>query len=165
MLFDFLPLASPSTSRGVVDTLPVAAELPRGVEVGGTAGAEGREGREDTLLVPVLSSMRLWATLIVVSSSALTAGGTTSSTSISAAAPWKEGAEARREKGVWGCCAASDVVRGRLQAGAAVANGVESGKEEEGELLEGRGSSSLSSSEVGVAGSVTAASSFVSRFV
>jgi hypothetical protein len=114
--------------------LPVAAELPRGVEVGRAGEVEGREGREDTSLAPVRSSRRLWATLMVVSS----AGETISSTSISAEAPWRAGAEARREEGVGWCWAAFDEAGGRLQAGAA--GGVERGEEEEGELLEGRGS-------------------------
>jgi hypothetical protein len=89
--------------------------------------------------------------------------GAISSTSISAVGPWKAGAEARREEGAGWCLAAFDGVGGRLQAGAA--GGVERGVEEEGELLEGRGSSSLSSSKVGVVDSVTAASLFVPRFV
>jgi hypothetical protein len=159
VLFAFLPLSSPSISRGVVDTLPVVAELPRGVEVGTAGGAVGREGREDTSLAPVRSSRRLWATLMKVSS----AGASLSAVSASAEASWKAGAEARREEGVEWCWAAFDGARGRLHAGAA--GGVGRGEEEEGELLEGRGSSSHSSSEEGVVGSVTAASLFVPRLV
>jgi hypothetical protein len=163
VLFDFLPLSSPSASRGVADTLPVAAELPRGVEVGRAGeveGREGREGREDTSFAPVRSSRRLWATLMGVSSAE---EGAISSTSISVVGPWEAGTEARRGEGAGWCWAAFDEVGGRLQAGAA--GGVERGVEEEGELLEGRGSSSLSSSKVGVVGSVTAASLFVPRVV
>ena len=96
LLFAFLPLSSPSASRGVDPALPGAAEVPRGVEVGRGVEAEGREGRVHTSSAPLRSRRRLWAILMVVSS----AGGSVASTSISAGAPRKAGAEARTEEGL-----------------------------------------------------------------
>jgi hypothetical protein len=61
------------------------------------------------------------------------------------------------------CWAAFDGARGRLHAGAA--GGVGRGEEEEGELLEGGGSSSHSASEVGVVGAMTAVALFAPRLV
>jgi hypothetical protein len=159
-LFAFLPLSSPSTSRGMVVALPGVVELPRVVVVGRAVEAKGREGRDDTPLVGVCSSRRLWATLMEASSS-----GAVSSTSISVSDPWKAGAEARKEKGVGWCWAAFDEAGGRLEAGAAGAGGAGRGWVEEDGLLEKRGGSSLSSSEVGVGRSKTAASPFVPLFV
>lgn len=89
------------------------------------------------------------------------AGRASSAITTSGQASEKAGALARREEGVGWCWAAFDEAGGRLQAGAA--GGVGSGEEEEGELLEGRWSSSISSSGVGVVGSETAASLFVPR--
>ncbi len=166
-LLAFLPLPSPSTSRGV-GPLGDAAGLPLRVpdpeeedaavvEVERGAEAEGREGREDASLARVLSSRRLGAILIAVSS----AGGSICSISRSAEGSWKTGAEARREKGAVRFGAAFDEGGGWFEAGGADGG---RGWDEEMGLLDGRGTESFSSSEMGISGSRTTASVVVCFF-
>ena len=146
-LFAFLPLSSPSVSRGV-DDLVEAVVLMRGVAagevtpegmVGGGEEEEAEERREGTSSGCAWVNSRLWAILIVVSSS----GGGIASTSIPVGVAWKAGAEARSEEEAGGLWAPVDGERGVLHF--APADRGEGGGDEE-EWVDESGCSSSSSS-------------------